>query len=156
MSQFIGEYSKTCDLCLRTKVQRQLPIGEIHPLPVPDACWDTINVDFIVELPDAHGYNTVMNVVDLVSKWAHFIPTHTTITAAGAARLFLHNVWKLQGLPWVGAFRIEGFSLSENLLVSLLLAGSLHCSLHSIPPIDRWADREGQPGTGTVPPPLCQ
>jgi transposase InsO family protein len=52
-----------------------------------------------VELPEAHGYDAVMNVVDPVSKRAHFIPTNTTITAAGAARLFLHHVWKLHGLP---------------------------------------------------------
>ena len=32
-------------------------------------------------------------------KRAHFIPTHTTVTAEGAARLFLHQVWKLHGLP---------------------------------------------------------
>jgi len=40
-----------------------------------------------------------MTVVDSVSKRAHFIPTHTTITAEGAARLFLHQVWKLHSLP---------------------------------------------------------
>src|SRR5882724_7343356 len=40
-----------------------------------------------------------MNVVDSVGKRAHFIPTNTTITALGAARLFLHNIWKLHGLP---------------------------------------------------------
>src|SRR6266436_5983732 len=40
-----------------------------------------------------------MNVVDSVGKRAHFIPTTTTITALGAARLFLQNVWKLHGLP---------------------------------------------------------
>jgi len=39
-----------------------------------------------------------MTVVDSVSKQAHFIPTHTTVTAKGAARLFLHQVWKLHGL----------------------------------------------------------
>jgi len=49
--------------------------------------------------PDAHGYDVVMNVVDSVGKWAHFIPTNTTITALGTARLFLHNVWRLHGLP---------------------------------------------------------
>jgi transposase InsO family protein len=99
MSRYIGEYTKTCDLCLRTKARRQPPLGELHPLPVPDVRWDTISVDFIVELPEAHGYDAVMNVVDSVSKRAHFIPTNTTITAAGAARLFLHHVWKLHGLP---------------------------------------------------------
>ena len=39
-----------------------------------------------------------MNVADSVSKMSHFIPTHTTITALGAARLFLAHVWKLHGL----------------------------------------------------------
>jgi len=34
-----------------------------------------------------------------VSKRVHFIPTHTTVTVEGAARLFLHQVWKLHGLP---------------------------------------------------------
>ena len=40
-----------------------------------------------------------MNVVDSMSKMSHFIPTHTTITALGAAHLFLTHVWKLHGLP---------------------------------------------------------
>jgi hypothetical protein len=39
-----------------------------------------------------------MVVVDSVSKQSHFIPTHTTITALGSARLYLQNVWKLHGL----------------------------------------------------------
>jgi len=36
--------------------------------------------------------------MDAVSKRVHFIPTHTTVTVEGAARLFLHYVWKLHGL----------------------------------------------------------
>jgi len=56
-------------------------------------------MDFIVELPLSSGHNTVMTVVDSVSKQAHFILTHTTVIAEGAARLFLHQVWKLHGLP---------------------------------------------------------
>jgi len=55
-------------------------------------------VDFVVELPFSSGHNAVMTVVDSVSKRAHFIPTHTTVTAEGAARLFLYQVWKLHGL----------------------------------------------------------
>jgi len=46
-----------------------------------------------------HPFNdTVMTVVDSVSKWVHFIPTHTTVTVEGVAWLFLHQVWKLYGL----------------------------------------------------------
>ena len=53
----------------------------------------------MVELPLSSGHDAVMTVVDLVSKQAYFILTHTTVTAEGAARLFLHQVWKLHGLP---------------------------------------------------------
>jgi len=55
-------------------------------------------MDFIVELPPSSGHNAVMTVVDLVSKQVHLIPTHTMVIAEGAARLFLHQVWKLHGL----------------------------------------------------------
>ena len=74
-------------------------MGELKPLLIPGQCWDTISVDFIVELPEAHGYDAVMNVVDLVSKQAHFILTTTTITALGVAQLYMAYVWKLHGLP---------------------------------------------------------
>jgi hypothetical protein len=99
MSRYIDQYVKRCDPCLRTKIQRRRPIGELHPLPTLENHWDVISVEFIVELLDSHGYDAVMNVVDSVGKRAHFIPTNITITTLRAARLFLHNVWKLHGLP---------------------------------------------------------
>ena len=51
MSRYIGQYTATCNLCIRTKIQRQLPTGHLELLPTPDTRWDTISVDFIVELP---------------------------------------------------------------------------------------------------------
>jgi len=56
-------------------------------------------MDFVVELSLSSGHDAVMTVVDSVSKRAHFIPTHMTVTAEEAAQLFLHQVWKLHGLP---------------------------------------------------------
>ena len=57
---------------LNSSVDRQCysspPMGELEPLLIPGQCWDTISMDFIVELPEAHGYDMVMNVVDSVSK----------------------------------------------------------------------------------------
>ena len=99
MSRYIGQYVKTCDLCMRTKVQRRLPVGELQPLPIPETRWSTISVDFIVELPKSNGYDAIMVAVDSVSKMVHFIPMTTTVSALGSARLYLRNVWKLHGLP---------------------------------------------------------
>jgi len=49
-----------------------------------------LSVDFVVELPLSSKHDTVMTVVDSMSKRGHFIPTHTTMTVERAARLFLH------------------------------------------------------------------
>jgi len=92
MSRYVGRYISTCDMCLRTKSFRRPPTRELHPLPIPSAPWDTISVDFIVELPQSAGH-------DSITKHAHFLSTVTTISAAGAAHLFLNHVWKHYGLP---------------------------------------------------------
>jgi hypothetical protein len=56
MSRYIGIYIKTCDLCNRTKLQHRRPFGKLHPSETLAAPWDTISVDFMVELPKSHGY----------------------------------------------------------------------------------------------------
>ena len=39
-----------------------------------------------------------MVVVDLYGKRVHFISTHTTCSAMGAANFYQKNIWKLHGL----------------------------------------------------------
>jgi hypothetical protein len=98
MLRYIGQYTATCDLCLQTKIQRQLPTGHLEPLPTPETRWHTVSVDFIVELPESDSYDAVMVVVDSLTKRSHFLPVNTTITAVGSARQFWDNVWKHHGL----------------------------------------------------------
>jgi len=99
MSRYIGQYISTCDLCLQMKLWRHSPVDELQPLSVLDARWDTLSVDFMVELPESSGHDAVMTIVDSIFKRVHFVPTHTMVTAEGAAKLFLYHVWKLHGLP---------------------------------------------------------
>jgi len=99
MSRYIGMYVFHCDLCLRTKIQRRLPTGELQLLPILDKRWDVISIDFIWELPESGGYNSIMVAVDSAGKCSHFVETVTTVTTAGVANLYLQNVWKLHGLP---------------------------------------------------------
>jgi len=58
-----------------------------------------LSVNFVVELLESSGHDGVMTVMDSVSKRVYFVPMHTTVTVEGAARLFLHYIWKLHGLP---------------------------------------------------------
>jgi hypothetical protein len=127
MSQYIGIYIKTCDLCNRMKLQHQQPFSELHPPETAVAPWDTISVDFIVELPESHGYDTSMNVVDSVTKCTHLISMHTTITAKGAARLYLRGVRKHHGMPQValldrGSQLTPGFTHELYKLLKIKLA----------------------------------
>ena len=58
-----------------------------------------MSVDLIGELPESNGYNAICVFVDRFSKQIHVIPTHTTLTAEGMAKLYRDNVFRLHGLP---------------------------------------------------------
>jgi hypothetical protein len=91
MSWYIGLYVKMCDLCNRTKLQHWWPSRELHPPETPEEQWDIISVNFIIELPDSHGYNVIMNVNHSVSKRVHCIHTHTMISTEGVSLLFFEK-----------------------------------------------------------------
>ena len=55
--------------------------------------------DFITKLPLAQGYDSILVVVDQLTKMVHFILTTEKTSAEGLARLFRDNMWKLHGLP---------------------------------------------------------
>ena len=100
MTADVAQYCSTCDTCQRMKSRRGAKFGELQPLPVPEAPWQDITMDFIFGLPSTTlGNNGVLVVVDRFSKMAHFIPTNQNVTAALAAKLLLDNVIKLHGVP---------------------------------------------------------
>jgi hypothetical protein len=68
-----------------------------------------------------------MCIVDSLAKHAHFIPTHTTLNTKGTALLFLKEVWKHHGTPWVvvsdrGPQFIAGFMHELYKLLGIKLA----------------------------------
>ena len=98
MSRYVGAYTRHCDVCLRTKTRRRLPVGLLVPSETPSERWEEISVDLIVELPPAHGYDAIMVVTDMLSKRAHALPCHSDIDSVGVARLFYRHIWKLHGV----------------------------------------------------------
>ncbi|KNZ76715.1 Superoxide dismutase [Cu-Zn] [Termitomyces sp. J132] len=64
MSWYIGSYTSTCNLCLWTKPQHCLLYRQLHPLPASVEQWSMASMDFIIELPNTHGYDVIMVVVD--------------------------------------------------------------------------------------------
>ena len=69
------------------------------PDSIPEKSWMHISADFITKLPIAQGYDSILVVVDRLTKMVHFIPITEKTLAKGLARLFRDNVWKLHRLP---------------------------------------------------------
>ena len=69
------------------------------PNCIPYHRWQIISVDLITELPQSHGYNSILVTIDRLFKRAHFIATTSDITSLGVAQLLWDGIWKLHGLP---------------------------------------------------------
>ena len=88
-----------CSSCQRNKNYTEQPAGKLMPNLILERPWMHISADFITKLPIAQGYNSILVVVDQLTKMVYFIPTTEKTLAEGLARLFRDNVWKLYGLP---------------------------------------------------------
>ena len=57
-------------------------------------------MDFVVGLPKARrGFDSVLVVVDRMTKSAHFLPVKTTYGAEEYAKLYIHELVRLHGIP---------------------------------------------------------
>jgi len=92
-------YVEGCDACQRNKNCMEQPAGKLMPDSIPEKSWTHISADFITKLPLAQRYDSILVVVDRLTKMVHFISTTEKMSAEGLARLFRDNVWKLHGLP---------------------------------------------------------
>jgi len=50
----------------------QTPAGKLMLNSIPEKPWSHISVDFIMKLPLAQGYDSILVVVDRLTKMAYF------------------------------------------------------------------------------------
>ena len=97
----VSQYVQTCSSCARNKPFNANSKGLLIPLAVPEHLWETVSMDFITELPITDGgFDTILVVVDKLSKMCHLIPTtFKGLTAEKLAHLFFDGVIKHHGFP---------------------------------------------------------
>lgn len=100
MKKDVKEYVERCLKCQVSKSEQVKSPGFLQPLSVPNLKFESVSMDFIVGLPKTRSnFDSIMVVVDRLTKIAHFIPTVTTVTAYGVAELFMREIFKHHGIP---------------------------------------------------------
>jgi len=94
----VKRYVEGCNSFQRNKNHTEQLAGKLMPNSIPKKPWTHISADFITKLPIAQRYDSILVVVDKLTKIVHFIPTTEKTLAEGLARLFRDNMWKLHGL----------------------------------------------------------
>jgi len=83
---------KGYNACQCNKNHTKQPAGKLMPNSISEKPWTHISADFITKLPLAQGYNSILVIVNRLTKIVHFISTIEKTLAEGLARLFKNNV----------------------------------------------------------------
>jgi hypothetical protein len=125
LRKHVQDFVTSCPTCQQAKPERVKYPGLLQPLQTPSSAWQVISLDFVEGLPQSHGYNCILVVVDLFSKYSHFIAMKHPFTALSVAKVFMINIYRLHGLPsaivsdrdriftslWRELFRLAGVEL---------------------------------------------
>ena len=95
MSTFLRRFIAGCADCQAAKVNTHPTVPGLSPLPIKHPLpFSSISVDLITGLPDSHGYDSVMIVVDHgLTKGVIYCPCTKNLDSEGVTQLFFTNVF---------------------------------------------------------------
>jgi transposase InsO family protein len=99
LKKHVDTFVRSCPTCQQAKVERVKYPGLLQPLATPSAAWQVISLDFVEGLPVSHGFDCILVIVDLFSKYGHFIGLKHPFSALSVAKQFMLHIYKLHGLP---------------------------------------------------------
>ena len=113
MAQNVAEFVASCPVSQRSKSRRHQPYGELQPPLIPKEPWQEVSINFIVGLPPVFNgqeeVDSILVVVNRLTKTVRFLPTASTITAVELDELLLlggvAKIWPAKGYchgPWLG------------------------------------------------------
>ena len=90
----IEAHVKGCDVCLGSKAVRHKSYGDLQSLPTPTHRWKDLSMDFVTGLPistdwKGDNYNSILVIVDRLTKMVYYKPVNVTIYAPELAEVIL-------------------------------------------------------------------
>ena len=85
---------------MQFKPQRHKPYRSLKQLLIPEQPWNSISMDFIKKLPSSSMFDTILVIVNQLTKQAIFIPAYDTIMSTDLACLFILYMFSKHGIPF--------------------------------------------------------
>jgi hypothetical protein len=73
--------------------------GLFWPLFIFTSPWFSISMDFITNFPHSKSYNSILVMVDHLTKMVHFIPYNKTRINEKITKLIFYHVFQYHGPP---------------------------------------------------------
>ncbi len=88
------EFVIFCDVCARAKNPCHCPHGFFQPLSILASSLSSISMDFITNLLPFSSYDSILVVVDRLTKMTHFISCTKKIISKRTVKVFLDHVFQ--------------------------------------------------------------
>lgn len=98
MRKNILKFVQDCQVYQLSKYSTTTLAGLLQSIPIPAQVWDDITFDFIESLPHLERVDTILVVVDKLSKYAHFIGLKHPFTTISIASIFVKEIVHLHGI----------------------------------------------------------
>ncbi len=99
----VEAYVKGYNVCLASKVVRHKPYGDLQSLPVPTHRWKDLLMYFVTGLTisgdwKGDSYDSILVIVDQLTKMIHYEPVKVTINAPSLAEVIIDVVIRHHGV----------------------------------------------------------
>jgi hypothetical protein len=100
MEKDVVDYISRCMECQGVKAEHMHLATLLQPLAIPEKKWEVVTIDFITKLPRTRRqHDSIMVVVDKLTKAAHFVPVKKTHTTTNIGEIYMRDISRLHLIP---------------------------------------------------------
>jgi len=95
----VQQFCKFCVTCMQFKPQRHKLYRSLKQLSIPEWLWNSISINFIKKLLTSSRFDTILVIVNWLTKQVIFISVYDTIMSIDLVCLFILYVFSKHNIP---------------------------------------------------------